>query len=221
MQKEIMMMSEGKEQQEFWAGEFGNDYVDRCNTLEFTNQTYKNQTNFSYFEIYESFFGNLNKDLKILELACNVGQKLSILKHLGFKNLYGVEINKKAVEIAKKDNPDITFFNSSIEDFDPKDEKFDIVCTSGILIHIHPAHLNNIIQKIESLSQKYIFGFENFSETLVEVPYRGYKNKLWKQNFPNVYRKSFPNLKTIKEQKIQYKSQPVTDIFYLFEKEFS
>jgi pseudaminic acid biosynthesis-associated methylase len=214
-----MDMSDGKEEQDFWAGEFGNDYVDRCNTLEFTNKTYKSQTGFSYLEIYNSFFSNFNKDLKILELACNVGNKLSILKYFGFKNLYGVEINKKAVEIAKKENPDITFFNSSIEDFDPKDEKFDIVCTSGILIHIHPEHLNLILQKIESLSQKYIFGFENFSEIPVEVPYRGHKNKLWKKNFPNAFRKLYPNLKTLKEQKIAYKSQSLTDIFYLFEKE--
>ena len=41
------------------------------------------------------------KNLKILELGCNVGINLEILKKMGFNNLYGLEINNKAIEIAR------------------------------------------------------------------------------------------------------------------------
>ena len=98
-----------------------------------------------------------------------------------------VEINKKAYEIAKKENPDITFYNSSIEDFDSNGEKFDVVCVSGILIHIDPKNLPGIINKITSLSKKYIFGSENYSENPTEIVYRGHVDKLWKQNFANLF----------------------------------
>lgn len=212
-------MNDGLEQQKFWMSDFGNSYVDRSKNLDLVNQIYKNRTGTTFNQIYESFFNNLDKNSKIIELACNVGLKLSILKQLGFKNLYGVEINKKAYEVAKDANPDITFFNSSIEDFDPNGKKFDIVCVSGILVHIHPEHLNSIIHKIISLSKKFIFGLENYSDDPTEVVYRGHSNKLWKQNFPNLYRELYPNIKTIKEQKILHKPGPLVDIAYLFEKE--
>jgi pseudaminic acid biosynthesis-associated methylase len=211
-------LSYQNDQQKFWVGDFGDEYVERSKDLNTINEIYKKQTGMTFSEMYESFFENLDRNIKIIELACNVGLKLKILKELGFKNLYGVEINKKAYEIAKKENPDITFYNSSIEDFDSNGEKFDVVCVSGILIHIDPKNLPGIINKITSLSKKYIFGSENYSENPTEIVYRGHVDKLWKQNFANLFRELNPNLKTVKEQIIPYKNEPLEDITYLFEK---
>ena len=137
---------------------------------------------------------------------------------MGFSNLSGLEVNKNAYEIAKKCNPDISFINSSIEKFESNREQFDLVYTSGVLIHIHPSALNAVINKIVNLTKKYIFGFEYYSDVLVEVPYRDHTNVCWKQNFPLLFKKLFPSLTTIKEEKIHYKNNDLCDIAYLLDK---
>jgi len=141
-----------------------------------------------------------------------------MLKRLGFHNLYGLEINKKAYELAKKNNPDITFIHSSFEDYDPQGEKFDVVCTGGILGHMDPSVVKLAIQKMISLSKRYIFGFGNYADELTEVNYRGHSNQLWKHNYPQLFRNSYPSLKTIKEEKLQYKNENLVDVVYLLEK---
>lgn len=46
-----------------------------------------------------------------------MGLKLSILKELGFKNLYGVEINKKAYDIAKNQILELHFLTQVLKVF--------------------------------------------------------------------------------------------------------
>ncbi len=205
-------------QRKFWANEFGTDYIDRNNSIKKINENYKRLTGITINEIYEKKFNYIDRKSSILELGCNIGLKLSILDKMGFKNLYGLEINKKAYDIAKENNPDIKFINSSIEDFESNDKKFDLVYTSGVLVHIHPSSLDLIIKKIINISQKYIFGFENFSENLVEKKYRGHSSVLWKQNFPLLFKKILPTIRIVREEKIPYKNEDLCDITYLLEK---
>src|SRR3989344_5376417 len=115
---------------------------------------------------------------------------------MGFRNLTGIEINKNAYEIAKKNNPSITWITSSIDSFEP-DKSFDLVFTSLVLIHINPEALNSIIKKIIKISKKYIFGFEYYADILTEIPYRGHRNVMWKQNFPLLFMQLEPTLKQI------------------------
>lgn len=212
------MSNLNKFQREFWKGEFGDSYVDRNISVEETDAIYKERTGRTFEEIFRNLFSDIDKETKIIELGCNVGLKLTILEKLGFKNLTGVEINKKAYEVAKKTHPNIKFYNSSIEDFDPGNERFDLVYTSGVLIHIHPDAINEIISKIIRLSNKYIIDAEYFSEELVEVDYRGHEKTLWKQNFPKLFLNQDKNLQIIKEEKVFWKNENLTDIFYLMQK---
>ena len=162
------------------------------------NELYKKQTGITVEKIFNNFFDKLNRELTILELGCNVGLNLSVLKKMGFKNLTGLEINKTAFSIAEKNNPDINFIHSSIEDFNST-EKYDLVYTAGVLIHINPETLPLIITKMDKLSNKYIFGFEYFSDNLVEIKYRNSENTCWKQNFPELIMKLNPSFKIIKK----------------------
>jgi len=205
-------------QRDFWRGEFGDSYVDRNISVEETNTLYKERTGITFEDVFKKIFSDIDKNSKILELGCNVGLKLSILQKLGFTNLTGVEINKKAFEIAKKNHVNIKFYNSSIEEFDPGQEKFDLVYTSGVLIHINPKALPEIIKKIISLSKEYIFDSEYYSDELVEVNYRGHEKTLWKQNFPQLFLKENPKLKIIKQEKIYWKTEDLCDIIYLLKK---
>jgi pseudaminic acid biosynthesis-associated methylase len=212
------MMNSNEFQRDFWKGEFGNLYIDRNNSIEELNKKYKESTGYTVEDIFEKIFSDIDKNVKILELGCNIGLKLSILEKMGFKNLTGVEINEKAFKIAQQNCPKIKFHNSSIEEFDPGEEKFDVVYTNGVLIHINPKALPEIIKKIISLSKKYIFDSENYSDEITEVNYRGNKKTLWKQNFLQLFLDEDPNLKIIKQEKINYKNEDVSDIIYLLKK---
>ena len=205
------------QQREFWTGDFGTEYIERNKTIETVNELYKEQTGITVEKIFESFFEKIDRDCTIIELGCNVGLNLSVLNKIGFKNLTGLEINKSAFSIAKKNNPNISFINSSIEDFEVT-KTFDLVYTAGVLIHINPDTLPLIIKKIDKLSKKYIFGFEYYSDYLEEIKYRNNESTCWKQNFPELIKKFNPSFKTIKQEKFQYKDENICDIAYLLEK---
>ena len=205
------------QQRQFCEGEFVNSYIERNKSLEEVNHIYKESTGITVEQIYAKFFSVIDKKSTILELGCNIGLNLNILQKLGFTELYGVEINKKAYEIARKNNPKINFINSSIEDYQSQ-EKFDLVFTSGVLIHIHPSILPVIINKIINLTRKYIFGFEYYADTLTEVKYRDHLNLLWKQNFPKLFTNSSQLIKSVKEEKFFYKNSDLCGITYLLQK---
>ena len=196
-----------KKQQDFWEGDFGDSYIKRNSSLDQVNEIYKKQTGITQEEIFKEFFEPFKRDISIIELGCNIGLKLSILKKMGFVNLTGVEINKNALKEAQQNNPEINFIQSSIEEFNPNQEKFDLVFTSGVLIHISPLSINQIIKKIINLSRNHIFGFEYFSENLVEINYRENQESLWKQNFPALFQKQSPDLQLIKDKKNQLLKQ--------------
>lgn len=204
-------------QQNVWSGDFGNSYIDRNKDLHKVNSQYKESIGFSKEDIFHDFFNEFNREFSILEVGCNVGLNLSILESMGFQNLYGLEINEKAIEIAKKTHPNTQFFHSSFEDFDTN-LKFDIVFSAGFLIHINPSTLDKIIKKIFSLSTNYIFGYENFSENLIKINYREHDNICWKQNFSQLYKKTFSSLILIKEKKFDYKNQNLSDMAFLYSK---
>ena len=177
--------------------------MSRNSTTEDTDRHYKANTGSSASGIVEEFFGDLDRSLEILEVGCNTGLKLGILQKMGFTNLNGVELNETALKTARKNFPGINFFHSDIEKFET-DKKFDLVFTFGVLIHLNPAIISNVVKKIFSLSNMYIFGFESYSEILQEVRYRENLHVQWKQDFMGAYIKNFPELDIIKQKKITY-----------------
>ena len=204
------------EQRKIWKGSFGDEYVDRSTSIESVNKRFLESRGISLEDIIKYFFSDIDRNSAILELGCNVGLNLSILKKLGFKKLSGVEINKKAYEIASENNPEIKFYNSSIEEFNTN-EKYELVFTAGVLIHVNPQSIPYIVSKIIKLSNKYIFGLEYYSENTVEISYRGIQNSCWKQNFPQHFLDN-GNLEWVKKKIIPYKNETDTDIAYLLKK---
>ena len=205
------------DQQNFWKGEFGEEYRKRCNTVEYQNSSYKQRTGITEEEAFLKIFKGIDKKSRILEVGCNIGLKLSILEKMGFENLFGLEINENSFKIAKKLYPKIKFFNSSIEEFETS-EKFDFIYTATVLVHINPSIMELIMSKMINLTKKYIGGLECFSENITEVKYRNNSNTLWKQNFPENFKKISSELKSTYEEKIPYYENNLVDIVYLLEK---
>jgi pseudaminic acid biosynthesis-associated methylase len=210
------MKMEKTEQMEFWSSDFGYEFSKR--NLGDYDEHYKKLFGITITELNREFISKFKKDTSILEIGCNIGKQLDILEKNGFNNLWGIDINKKALKIAKE-NKSWNLVEGSAFDIPFKDNFFELVFTSGVLIHIHPNDLNKIMDEMYRVSKKYIWCFEYFSEECTEIEYRGNKNKLWKNNFIKLFIDRFPDLKIIKQKKLKYLDSDKEDMMFLLEKE--
>lgn len=210
---------------DFWKGDFGKDYTDRSTyqSLEDWDKEYVEWYGVAKTALNEKFLGFLDKETaRILEVGCNLGYQLQGLQAIGFKQLYGVELQEYAAEKARKLQKHINIIQGSGFDLPFKDGYFDVVFTNGVLIHIAPEHLLSFTSEIVRCSKKYIWGLEYYSETLQEVNYRGNQGYLWKMDYAQFYLDNFPNLKLIKKELLHIKVEQEkgnVDCMFLLEKE--
>ena len=170
------------EQEIFWSGEFGDDYVDRNNGFSTINHFAK------------ILLTNKIKIESAIELGSNIGINLNSIKAI-YPNCktFGVEINKKAHQILSKKHAS---YLGSIYDFKVNQE-YDLAFTYGVLIHQEPKKLNEFYSKLFSLSRRYILICENISHKPVMVKYRGNNNKMFKRDFGKDFWEKYPDLKLI------------------------
>lgn len=206
-------------QMKFWGGSFGKKYTDRNTySLKGLDNLYKNNSGVPRSKMNMMFLSGLDRNMRILEVGCNVGNQLRMLQKMGFKNLYGIEINSYAIEQAKKYSKNINIIYGSAFDIPFKDGFFDLVFTAGVLIHIHPKHIRNVLKEIYRCSNKYIWGYEFYAQDYTMKVYRGHKQLFWKTDFPKLYSRMFSNLRLIKEKYFKYLKSNDVDVMYLFKK---
>lgn len=207
-------------QSKFWSNEFGDEYTERNNfDQNQLDNLYLDYFGISRTELNKEFLSHLPKDTKILEVGCNTGMQLLNLKNnLNFTHLHGIDVSKTGLKVAKQNLPDASLIEASALDLPFKDNYFDLVFTSGVLIHIAPENLYKVIDEIYRTSKKYIWACEYFSEKQQEIEYRGNKNVLWKNDFLAIFLQRHPDLKVIKEKKLNYKNSDNVDHMFLLEK---
>lgn len=75
------------------------------------------------------------KELKILDVGCSGGINMKFLKEKKFKNVFGIDISKQAIESCKKNGiKNVLLMEGSKTSF--KDKEFDIIIASDVLEHI-------------------------------------------------------------------------------------
>ena len=89
---------------------------------------------------------------------------------MGFTDVTGIDMNEKAIEIISKAHPQYKFEWSSIASYEPH-RTFDLVYTSDVLIHQNPIFLPAIVERMEELSNKWIFGFEYYAPKFEKLDY--------------------------------------------------
>lgn len=205
-------------EEKFWTSRFGKEYINRnpSSIGEMDNLYIKN------FGVSRSYldkkFLNKLKIENVLEVGCNIGTQLAFLQKQKFKNLHGLEIFGPAVEYAKKHQQNINIVRGSVFDIPFKDKYFDLVFTSGLLIHINPRDIKKAMREIYRTSKKYIWGCEFSNPEYVVIDYWGNKNRLWKGDFCQMYLDLFPNLRTVKRLELKYLDNNNYDEMFLLKK---
>lgn len=207
------------EQSQTWIGVFGQEYTDR-NALSLVEMDlmYKNYYGVTRTALNQKFLGELPASVRILEAGSNVGNQLLCLQRMGFHNLYGIEIQSYAVELSKSRTQRINLIEASIFDIPYKNEYFDVVFTSGVLIHIHPDDLPAALREIHRCAKDYIWGLEYYADEYTSINYRGYENLLWKSDFVKHYLELFDDLELIKEERLHYLDNENIDAMFLLKK---
>lgn len=175
------------EQEAFWAGEFGDEYVDRNQGPEAVA---------ARVALFSRLLPRSRPIGSVIELGANIGINLHALKTL-FPDLSAtaVEINARAAaEMRAHDWIDVR--ETSILDYEPAGGH-DLAFTSGVMIHINPDELEKVYRALYAASNQYIAVIEYYNPVPVEVSYRGHGARLFKRDFAGEMLDMFRDLKLI------------------------
>ena len=162
------------DQENFWAGEFGDDYIDRNKS----NELLASNINF-----FSKALSSADKIETVLEFGANIGMNLRALKTLYPDQIQkGVEINQSAADTLKGFVGEDNVFVGSILDV-PTDEKFQLSLIKTVLIHINPEMLPAVYEKLYQSSSRYILVCEYYNPSPMTVNYRGHSERLYKRDF--------------------------------------
>jgi len=214
-------MSIENEQLKEWKNEFGKNYTDRnYMTVKEMDSLYKINYGITRTELNNEFLKDFDKNIKILEVGSNIGNQLLCLQNMEFKNLYGIEPQLYATELSKKNTKSINIIEGNAFDIPFKDNYFDLVFTSGVLIHINPNNISKALDEIYRCSNSYIWGFEYYApEGYKMIQYREKEELLWKTDFSKLFLDRFPNLCLMRKKIVKYTNSENEDVMYLLKKE--
>ena len=176
------------EQENFWAGKFGNDYISRnegdlllASNLNFFNSALKLA---GKIKTCREFGANIGMNLKAINL---------LYPGIGLK---GIELNSDASKELVKLIGDRNVFHGSIFEADVK-EKVELSLIKGVLIHINPEMLQLVYQKLYDSSSKFILIAEYYNPVPVTIPYRGHQDRLFKRDFAGEFLNKFKDCQLI------------------------
>ena len=171
-------------QEKFWHSEYASEYIKR-------NQKFDIDLGVAAWKKMLTEV-DLNTLSSVLELGCNIGRNLHIFEQLL------PEAQKSIVEISP------LAFNTVTQNFKLKDSQnksilesdlplysFDLVFTSGVLIHVNPNDLIKTMSKMYNYSKKYILICEMFSRTPKTVHYRNEDDLLFTRDFGRLFLENY------------------------------
>ena len=126
-----------------------------------------------------------DKNIKILELGCNVGRNLNKLFESGFQNLNGIEINPEAIQLMKTSFSEILShvnisqgtIEENVKNF--SDKEFDLVFSMAVLMHVH-YDSDWIFEHLVRITKKHLITMEHEE---------GVARKNFPRNYKNIFEK--------------------------------
>lgn len=176
------------EQEDFWAGQFGSDYIQRNQSDALL------ASNLNFFSVA---LRSMRPVTSCLEFGANIGMNLKALTLL-YPELqtHGVEINAQAAaqlrQLIKPEN----VYHASILDFEPARE-WDLALIKGVLIHINPDVLPVVYDKLVQSTRRYLLVAEYYNPAPVAISYRGHADRLFKRDFAGEIMERHPRMQLV------------------------
>ncbi len=176
------------EQEEFWAGDFGTEYIDRNKSIEYL------ASNLNFFS---KAMARVGRPESVIEFGANIGMNLLAIKKLYPNTIIGgVEINENAFNILKSNLEGANLFHGSIFDY-KSEKKYELTFTKGVLIHINPDMLPLVYEKLYEMSSRYILVCEYYNPSPMTISYRGNQDRLFKRDFAGELMERYSDLELI------------------------
>lgn len=166
-------------QDTFWSSEYAQDYA--AKNTGFDNQLGK--------EGWQKMLAKARFHAKTyLEIGCNIGRNLDQLSLVdpGLKPSV-VEISNEALSFVKSRHKLESYFAGPVQEAEFAPDSFELVFTSGVLIHVSPDDLSAVMAKMYEWSSRYILIAEYFNRTPISIDYQGRPNLLFKRDFGGMF----------------------------------
>lgn len=178
-------MSYKTEQEAFWAGEFGADYIQRNQGPALL------ASNLNFFS---KALDKAPAPRSCIEFGANIGMNLKALGLLfPEQEQHAIEINPEAARLLAETIPAGNIFQRSILEFEPE-RSWDLVLIKGVLIHINPEVLPEVYDRLYRASGKYLLVCEYYNPSPVQISYRGHEQRLFKRDFAGELLTAYPDL---------------------------
>lgn len=166
-------MTYATKQEDFWAGSFGDAYIDRNRSAALMAS---NRHWFARVLAHAPDVGS------VLELGANIGMNLRALSSLlPGVTLDAVEVNAQAAEELRRLELGAVEVGTLLDL--NKQRSHDLVFTKTVLIHIDPDRLSTAYDVIAAASKRYVLLAEYYNPSPMQVPYRGHVHQLFKRDF--------------------------------------
>lgn len=177
------------EQENFWAGDFGTEYMKR------------NQSDMllaSNLNFFSKALQNAGKVRSCIEFGANLGMNLKALKLMyPAMELHAIEINLDAAQELAQVIPVDHIYHNSIFDWIPPSRSWDLVLIKGVLIHINPDELLHVYDKLVASTRRYLLVAEYYNPEPVSLSYRGHANRLFKRDFAGEIMDRYPEIQLL------------------------
>ena len=190
-------MGAGTEQEAFWSGDFGDEYVQRCRGDAALAARYA---------LWARILKSCDRVASVTEFGANIGLNLRALHALlPQARLSGVEINATAAaELAQLGFVDV--HEGSLLDTAPPAPS-DLAFTCTVLIHVNPDALPRAYEQIARAAGRYAVICEYYNPTPVQVSYRGHTERLFKRDFAGEFMDAQPQF-TLRDYGFVYHRDP-------------
>ena len=177
---------EARRVERLFQGEFGVDYTDRNRAIDPRKAAF-------FHDLFKA-----HQIQRVLECGCNVGLNLGPAVADEALDIWGLDIQATAIARARAAMPGGTFVTGSLLDMPFRDGWFDLAFTCGVLIHVPPAGVQQVLAEIHRVSRRFILCAEyHDDEPEVVVPWRGQDSALWRRNYGALWQRTFPDLKLV------------------------
>jgi len=131
---------------------------------------YADENEAKYNEEFAKFTRDLAISLRctsVLEIGCSTGIDLRLIPDTF--QIYGVDLNDNALEIAKGKFPNANFKKGTITDLPFENSSIDFVFTHQLLNYLDDDTLEKGIAEMHRVARKYIMNCEKFEETEKQI----------------------------------------------------